>query len=353
MRRKVGHEKHIIDAPTICEKKKERKRSALLFKCLLFPFAMAAYSWSFVALVQPPSSSLSRPLFAVLGTMGSGTVALVADLQRLGLEVAHEATLGADGSVSWLHSLLYHNASTAALCSEALPQAWHPQLLFVEGRAICGDSWSCWRRRCPDALRKWRYCAAKRECPVDFASTPIILVRHPLRTIESILDFCDSPKMVAAERLLGVNLRIEPCPARLFRYWLCYYNLLHSYGQPLRREDTTPCDIVQRLDIISPRLDFARQACFRPSMRTAFWTSAFNFRRFVYDLKSDGLRPTLSNPQHSRYDRNQRPALQWTDLHAAFANDAALRADVARLALRFGYRDAEAYVEMEPTGPHN
>ncbi|KAH8056676.1 hypothetical protein JL721_9959 [Aureococcus anophagefferens] len=93
--------------------------------------------------VRDPSYDGGTMEVAVLGSMGSGTVATSRRLRALGLDVTHETTAGADGVVSWLHALLYlpplAGNATDPLCAGPLRNAWHPQLVFAETRRACGE----------------------------------------------------------------------------------------------------------------------------------------------------------------------------------------------------------------------
>jgi len=340
MRRRRGGAAEEDVAPREGESKQKKRRKDLVGRGLLLVGAGLFWSWNYVALVAPPPRQLNGPLFAVLGTMGAGTVAMEGELRRLGIEATHEVTLGVDGSVSWLHAILYHNATAAALCDDLLPQAWHPQLLFVELRQVCGDSSRCWTRQCPDALDRWRGCAVAGTCPVPFRKKPLVVVRHPLRTAESLGDFCHSTKLIAAARLLGEpGLAESGCPAQLLRYWLLYYRHLAAFPV-VRREDLTDgCALLSHLHSASPRLALARRAC-AGSLTASFWTSAYRFRQFVHELKANGI--AGFDPLNRRFDPDQRPALTWDDL-AIFADDPGFRTDLATLALAFGYDDASPF----------
>ena len=161
-----------------------------------------------------------------------------------------------------------------------LAQAWHPQLVFAEARRACGEeraatvrggagrrAAACWRDACPRRAPRWRGCAAASACPVRFAAKPVVLVRHPLRTVESLVaGFCrgdarfaaDSAgeppnQLKAAARLLAgldeAALGRESCALGFARYWRAYYAALEplvAAGAALVRaeDDDYACAIV-------------------------------------------------------------------------------------------------------------
>jgi len=162
-----------------------------------------AVTYACLALARGPASSQMASV-VVVGSMGSGTAHTTRGLRALGLDVRHEQT-GGDGAVGYAHVLLYvdplADKERDPLCSKNIQRAWHPQL-FVDVRAFCGDVQfhrggltkavaACWQTACPAAARRWRGCGAKGTCPLRLASNPVVLVRHPLRTLESFTTgFC-------------------------------------------------------------------------------------------------------------------------------------------------------------------
>lgn len=346
MRRRKGGQAEAA-APASAPEEEEEKRPVkkrnyvgMVWNVVILLGAVSFYAWCYVVFVMLPPTKPQGPLFAILGTMGAGTVAMEDDLRRLGIEATHEVTLGADGVVSWLHVALYSNRTRDELCSEFLPQAFHPQLLFVELRNFCGQKENCWKQNCPKALERWRGCALRGECPIPFTSRPVVVVRHPLRTIESLGDFCDSAKMIAAERVLGLDLVDSSCLSQLAKYWLAFYEPF-AESRVYRREDLDGCELVSILAADggqrnNTRIQFAQRAC-RGDLSAQFWRSAYVARQMVNRLKSEGY-AGLSYDSNSRYDREKKRTLLWTDIPLEE------RKRVAVVASRLGYKDADNFI---------
>ena len=206
----------------------------------------------------PPSRVAS---VVVVGAMGSGTVHTGREPRALGLDVTHERFDGRDGAVGYAHALLYldplDDKERDPLCLNNLKRAWHPQLLCVDARGECGEErdhrgaapggamkriGQCWRKACPAAARRWRGCGAKGTCPIQLAPKPVVLVRHPLRTVESLVaGFCGDgalaangtrsvePQILAMARIVGLEeapLAQISCAHGFARAWAAYYGAL-------------------------------------------------------------------------------------------------------------------------------
>ena len=179
----------------------------------------------------------------------------------LGLDVTHERFDGRDGAVGYAHALLYldplDDKERDPLCLNNLKRAWHRQLVFVDARGECGEErdhrgaapggamkriGQCWRKACPAAARRWRGCGAKGTCPIQLAPKPVVLVRHPLRTVESLVaGFCGDgalaangtrsvePQILAMARIVGLEeapLAQISCAHGFARAWAAYYGAL-------------------------------------------------------------------------------------------------------------------------------
>ena len=333
----------------------------------------ALYVVVFVALLsRDPSYDGGAMEVAVLGSMGSGTVATSRRLRALGLDVTHETTAGADGVVSWLHALLYlpplAGNATDPLCAGSLRNAWHPQLVFAETRRACGEeraatvrggagrrAAACWRDACPRRAPRWRGCAAASACPVRFAAKPVVLVRHPLRTVESLVaGFCrgdarfaaDSAgeppnQLKAAARLLAgldeAALGRESCALGFARYWRAYYAALEplvAAGAALVRaeDDDYACAIVAAVAARAPpapRLDRAAAACGSDgAMRLA--------RTWVHRLRGAFEAAGEDGPLRDHENRRNGGGVRAT-WRAIGDADRDLAVDMLRLAKAFGY----------------
>mmetsp|Transcript_3102 Transcript_3102/g.4812 ORF Transcript_3102/g.4812 Transcript_3102/m.4812 type:complete len:350 (+) Transcript_3102:909-1958(+) len=269
----------------------------------------------------------------VIGSMGAGTQALTRQLRRLGLDVRHEVT-GADGAVSWLHMLLLRSNFTNAtgLCDLRGIGTWSPTNL---GREQC-DNEQC----CLDIIEKWRGCLPS--CPIQFG-TPLFVVRHPLRTIESLSSsFCrpgikpsQVPQLQMASTLLDFDLsQTSDCLEAFALYWRAFYSLdiITFQTHTIQREHLKACDVVlhatKTSKIIPPRLKRALSFCKMPLPSLRY--SALVLRQFFYDLR-DPYSGVLvkAQPKSSRRSLN--------NVTMATFQDPTLAHDLAVLAHRFNF----------------
>jgi len=307
----------------------------------------------------PPDDGSER--IAILATMGAGTVALTKDLRALGLDVRHESSDGIDGAVSWAHALLYlpktaptdaYNVTHDPLCRKFFPRAWHPHLVANDVR--CPRDYyvelttpgahaarRCWRKACAAAIPRWRGCALAEEasatnnvttCAVNFGREPVVVARHPLRTVASLVSgFCREgsindthvpDQVVAAARLLGVPALEEAssCAEGLARYWLAYYAALADRGfapKVLRREDVSACDVVAAAlrTTDNPRLRRAAAICALPDGSVERFARTLRPRlRALFDAaREEGLLQALFFGANRRNARNWGTRLSdWT-----------------------------------------
>ena len=338
------------------KKKVEKKKGEFMRTLKEFGMGLFIAFMYALYLASRPSTEISgSPKLAVLATMGSGTRALTREFRRLGLDMAHEST-DLDGAVSWLHLLLYNEAPSKdakSLCDDVVPGAWHPQTLFldVDCPIDYGNSSKCWLKKCHGALDRWIGCASRGDCPRPFHKEPLVMVRHPLRTIESLVrHFCtddfETPRNLhVANAVVGLPwptkkplwqkkkpLWKAPCVEKYASYWRAYYDRFHpSNTTILQRENTTACDFLlafnTTLDLTHPRFKRAVHFC-NGGRIPSFRNTAFILRELIADFKAGDLFET-SKPGI---------ALTW-DTIAQF-NDVRLVDDLARLARRFGYDDA-------------
>lgn len=306
--RRRGVKESLLPQRTSEEIPKVRRRHVVPVLLLV-----ACYAWIMTAFLPVRQQG---PLLVVIGSMGSGTVRLTAELRGLGLDVTHEATHGKDGVVSWLHRMLYENR-TRDLCSEFLPHAWHPQLVMAD--VPCATP-RCWRAECPRGLERWQKCAPN--CPARVRE-PVVLARHPLRTIESLLDFdCPGPQLTAAQRVLGTTYE-GSCARQWAQYWRDYYSAFDHVVQ--RESPTAACDVVRALKADTARLRRARRAC-DGNRITNFFLFSYKLRRFILDSNAEGRLSTSRNRRNS-----QGAFLTWDD----FDDD--VRRDLRDLATKFGF----------------
>ena len=187
------------------------------------PDLLAKYSGGIIQLRPPVALEDTRPVL-IVGTISGATTQVAHDLQYLmDLEVCHETSettrhFCRDGTVSWFHGVRFlqrakdqmtHVKSLADLCTNFTESmGFHPRMYRDTSECSLRTKWSnCWARECVDLLHKEWGCAwvddktARTEidpgtpCQTPYATT-LHQVRHPLRTIESLLaKFCPKETM--------------------------------------------------------------------------------------------------------------------------------------------------------------
>ncbi|KAJ1461648.1 hypothetical protein M885DRAFT_611269 [Pelagophyceae sp. CCMP2097] len=339
----------------------DRERTPLGQKVgfVLLATLACGYAWLASSFLEPTWVGGGGEIpVVVLGTMGAGTMAMTRELRALGLDVDHEATLGDDGVVGWIHALLYTpklpRGESDPLCGGNLRAAWHVQLVAADRRAGCGSGSpkglnsarveACWDAVCPTALEDWRGCALEGQCPRGFTKRPIIMARHPLRTVESLVaGFCprgDAAAAASRVRQLEAAGRLLLAPhlsrAALGRTNMTLDAAVGPRADWVRREDATACDVValasRRAD--SPRLAAARRTCASdyPRLRSLF----ARLREKLLELRDDGAFGRQSQTNERNSLRRAPVAVTFDDLRGY---DRRLADDVAKLAQRLGYAD--------------
>lgn len=252
----------------------------------------------------------------IVGTISSGTSQVAKDLKNnLGLEIGHENAEASwsfvrDGTVSWFHGIRYiprpgidahvntnnnnagkeNNTSFLSqvkyLCRELQPQMGFHPFMFRDGKCSLRQSWGdCWRDECEDIVKQeWgcglrmRNTSEKRvdtttrherrdDCETPFDKV-LHQVRHPLRTIESLVaKFC----------IGGIEGKVQPSflifanalfPQHNFSEMSCteaagYY--VHEYNSAITKarelglvddqfhvEEATPCQIAKAAGFMDP-----------------------------------------------------------------------------------------------------
>lgn len=365
---------------------------------------------------------------AVIASLGSGSFTMARELRLMGLDVSHEATAGADGFVSWAHALMYlkpppqepkpkgrgahhhRNHTTDGLCREFFPfPTWHVESIAPLERSVCGDAeWApyldaadqqalstCWRDACGDVMKAWRGCGYQApgrdgaavdwndggyddQCPIPLAPKPIVLVRHPLRNIESLVAVnCPAaelsgtrprggalpPVAAAIARLLPPGaldetaLAAMPCAQSVATAHAAYSEALAALvdagtASLVRRERAdAPCAVVERASQPAPpwkanaRLERAKRYC-HGAAGSGFRLWPAYLRQELDDFLRDGFdndyENHLNGPEPAKL-RGKKPkatpphvALDWPAIEAW---DAGLATDLRRLAAKFGYAD--------------
>jgi len=279
---------------------------------------------------SPKEEGMQR--IAIIGMPGSGSVSLTRDLRRLGLDMTHESSDGKDGSVSWLHLSLYVNTVSNSSCARFIRGGWHVQLIAPDVPCPSDNGeghWTlvrkvrkCWLDQCQAALDRWAGCAAKGNCPLPFLPKPQILIRHPLRTLESLAaGFCprsptdEVPLLTAAKSLFAFprldNASTLNCMDAFARFWLDFYDTAKSV-QPdlslwLRREPLIACEVIEAVSplatlVDTPRLLRAKRAC-----RAVHWWQQnprlfiLALRQRIAELRSDGLAGDAVNRRNNKH----------------------------------------------------
>ncbi len=180
------------------------------------------------------SDQQARPIL-VVGSMSSGTTQMTAQLNELGVEVAHEnsdasRTFCRDGSVSWIHGMrfLARNAGidllqrAKQLCAVQRPKIFTPLQFSGSDCSFASQFlWTaCWQRSCERQFIENLGCQLGKDsaCETKFEHT-VVLTRFPLNIINSlvarwchVLDdtIIKAPKRVAWDPTHGLIDRFHP-----------------------------------------------------------------------------------------------------------------------------------------------
>lgn len=237
----------------------------------------------------------------IVGTQSSGTTQMSRDLNAIGLEVAHESSeaswsFARDGTISWFHGIRFlrrpqreevASYSINWLCSRARRNiGFHPAMYRVpprdrqcsyriewdecweeECRQLLNEEWGCaWREQASSSNSSSISVSVPSQCEIPFVAS-LLQVRHPLRTIESlVVKFCSSvyaeaPQSVEWMSLLQ-NLWPEEddwganCASIMAKYWYNYnIDMINAYDHGLingiyQIESTHPCEVANLAKVI-------------------------------------------------------------------------------------------------------
>lgn len=259
-----------------------------------------------MGLLRPrlPAISLSDPRqVLIVGTISSGTSQVTADWKRmLGLEIGHENSEATwsfvrDGTVSWFHGIRYiprpgmdtslaykkndkkesgkntFSSVVNELCREFRPNMGFHPFMFRNGKCSLRQSWNaCWKNECRDVLKREWGCGLRKiksssgDRDDDACDTPfqkvLLQVRHPLRTIESLVaKFCIGDDVEGDVQPAFVTFMNALFPHHNFSlmscieaagYYVDEYNsaLLTAQsqgylGESFHVEDMTPCAVAE------------------------------------------------------------------------------------------------------------
>jgi hypothetical protein len=221
----------------------------------------------------------------VVGSLASGTAQSTASLvDTFGLEVAHETSdtvwnFARDGTVSWFHGVRFMprppDKEIFSFCinHKARSKAFHPINYRSTSDCNVREEWSkCWARECIKLLDAEWACGLSEDnsaCETPFRAT-LYQVRHPLRTVESLLtnhmcvdgklDGGVHPSFLALIKLMVPSLdeTNDTCIEVAVKYVLAYNQaMLHAREQGFiagmyQIEKVTPCKLAALAGLLAP-----------------------------------------------------------------------------------------------------
>ena len=284
-----------------------------------------------------PAVALSDPRqVLIVGTMSSGTSQVADDLKKhFGLEMGHENSetlwnFVRDGTVSWFHGIRFLDKpsnfthTTEQLCSGMIPHmGFHPRMFRDDSSCSVREKWSaCWKRECTRVLeREWgcaqrdvtegdEFHAAVQGCISPFQTT-LHQVRHPLRTVESmVVKFCidgidgklQPPFVKFANALFGETLGGQDFAELSCIEGTTHYLLEYTKGlmqvDGVRRyqvETTSPCDVLEMAGFLSketaiyaPHRDRLAKKCYpetsKPAVREPMISTVYKINKGNLEL---------------------------------------------------------------------
>jgi hypothetical protein len=354
----------------------------------------------------------------IVGTMSSGTTQVAAELSKnLNLEVAHEASdarwyFCRDGTVSWFHGIRFleprkplnrHADKLLRFCTNfTANMGFHPSMYrstltcgrngaagVAGGMTLAGwtpaSTWSpCWAKECFSILSREWGCAARKttttssslsSCETPFRRV-LHQVRHPLRTVESLVTkFCvdgvDGAVNPSFVRFMGSLFDFydvqDSCIEAATKYVLYYTNaLLEARKQGrifamYRVEDVSPCQIAALAGLVHEDNDEKESSKFSDLPLTQIFVSRDDIvyepnleklQRICGSRSDAGTATTASTAaaakeklSSSKYQINQgQLTLNWVDLQGGLhgstrpINDTELMVALRKLTMELGYK---------------
>lgn len=246
-----------------------------LYNLYLFLFLQHPEMISFATLnlVRPrPPVKISDPRqVLIVGSISAGTSQVSHDLrQKLGLEIGHENSEASwsfvrDGTVSWFHGIRYiprplngsFQSSVNQLCQNLHPNMGFHPFMFRAGKCSLRQKWeACWREECKDVLKSEWGCGLSGTCVTPYRNV-LHQVRHPLRTIESLVTkFCingvegdvQPAFLIFASALFPHHDFSKMSCIEAAGYYVDEYNsaiIKANVDATYRVEEMTPCDIAK------------------------------------------------------------------------------------------------------------
>lgn len=231
--------------------------------------------------LRPAVSVTDQRQLLIVGTMSSGMEEMAADLSdKLGLEVGFESSDTKwkhvrDGTASWFHGIRFLEpletkdivVRWSQLCvNYTAGMGFHPKM-YNSTACSSRNMWSnCWSKQCLEVLRTEWGCGAA-QCQTPYRTT-LLQVRHPLRTMESLVtQFCDGglngtvhPAFVTYASMLfpDHDYQDDSCIEASANYVLNYYRaMLQARSKGLiadmyRVEETSPCEVARLAGLTEP-----------------------------------------------------------------------------------------------------
>ncbi len=304
---------------------------------------------------------------------------------NLGLEIGHENAEASwsfvrDGTVSWFHGIRYiprpgidvnvktdNNAGgennmtfltqVKYLCRELQPQMGFHPFMFRDGKCSLRQSWGdCWRDECEDIVKQEWGCGLRNtrdkrddtrrdDCETPFNKV-LHQVRHPLRTIESLVaKFCmggiegkvQPSFLIFANALFPQHKFTEMSCTEAAGYYVYEYNGAIAKAREsglvdaqFHVEEATPCQIAKAAGFMDPDSD------------SVYTPSRDGVLKVCNGESTDSAANQLMKSTENRYNTGL-VSLSWDDLlggkHGSRkkSGDDDLQKRIKRLTLNLGY----------------
>ena len=149
--------------------------------------------------------------------------------------------------------LLDGDLDTNLVCSEPLYHLLHSTQFQASSVCSYRSDWdACWANECRYVLQAFYGCLSRKDCPLSFKRT-VALVRHPLRTVETlVVKYCSSRTSLPHPMLQKVlkaffpssNISQQSCIDSMASYWVAYYFAILPRVDRVARVDVDPVCLV-------------------------------------------------------------------------------------------------------------
>ncbi|CAB9522208.1 expressed unknown protein [Seminavis robusta] len=319
--------------------------------------------------LRPPVGVEDPRQVLIVGSMSSGTMQVQHDLTTLlQLEIGHESSNSQtefvrDGTVSWIHVMRYLEPPKSKegqitahenLCQQLTPQMGFHPAMYRPSQLGCStrQTWnSCWSQECSQIIQREWGCAlpnTPQTCQTPFRKV-LHQVRHPLRTIESlVVKFCQggldgdvSPSFQKFRQALFPGRHYSPdhsCIEAAAHYVLAYHHALLTaqafslIDAMFQVESSSPCDMARLAGFIATDQE-AADVVYPPNAEKVTRICATNENaRAIMTPKTNKINVGLVS-------------LQWEDLrggkHGSVreTGDTSLEVEVRALVQKLGYEE--------------